>query len=204
MPDWRAETDEDADLALARLEPLRRLFDAVIDRVADDVGQRIADHLDHLAIELDVAALDIDQHLLAELGRQVADHPRQADEQILDPLHARPGDRVAHVGDDRDKPLECAVDRDIGRAFAKPPRKLVAGEHHVGNRAHHPVEQLDRKADRARCGGRRGLAFGDRRGDGSGGALGSRRERVDERAVVAGGHLLARLRSRRSSRRSGR
>ena len=53
-------------------------FDAVVDRVADDVGQRIADHLDHLAVELDVAALDIDQHLLAELGRQVADHARQA------------------------------------------------------------------------------------------------------------------------------
>ncbi len=81
MPDWRAETDKDADLALAGLEPFRGLFDAVIDGVADDVGQRIADHLDHLAIEFDVAAFDVDQHLLAELGGQVADHARQADEQ---------------------------------------------------------------------------------------------------------------------------
>ena len=101
LPDWRAETRQDADLALAGLQPFGRRLDAVIDRVADDVGQGIADHLDHLAIELDVAALDIDQHLLAELGRQVADHARQRDEQILDPLHAGAGDRVAHFGDDR-------------------------------------------------------------------------------------------------------
>ena len=99
-----------ADLALAGLQPLGRRLDAVIDRVADDVGQRIADHLDHFAIELDVAALDIDQHLLAELGRQVADHARQRDEQILDPLHAGAGDRVAHFGDDRRQALERAVD----------------------------------------------------------------------------------------------
>ena len=111
LPDWRAETRQDADLALAGLQPLGRGLDAVIDRVADDVGQGIADHLDHLAVELDVAALDIDQHLLAELGRQVADHARQADEQILDPLHAGAGDRVAHFGDDRRQPLERAVDR---------------------------------------------------------------------------------------------
>ena len=88
-----------ADFALAGLEPFRRRLDPVIHRVADDVGQRIADHLDHFAIEFDVAALDIDQHLLAEIGREIADHARQADEQIFDPLHASPGDRVAHLGD---------------------------------------------------------------------------------------------------------
>ena len=92
---------QQADLALAGLEPLGRKLDAMVDRVADDVGQGIADHLDHFAVQLDVAAVDIDHHLLAELGGQVADHARQADEQILDPLHARPGDRVAHLGDDR-------------------------------------------------------------------------------------------------------
>ena len=78
MPDWRAETDSRPISRLPALQPLGGRLDAMIDRVADDVGQRIADHLDHLAIELDVAAVDIDQHLLAELGRQVADHARQS------------------------------------------------------------------------------------------------------------------------------
>ena len=100
LPDWRAETRQDADLALARLEPRGGALDAVVDRVADDVGQGIADHLDHLAVELDVAALDVDQDLLVELAGEVADHARQGDEQILDPLHAGAGDRVAHLGDD--------------------------------------------------------------------------------------------------------
>ena len=100
LPDWRAEIDS---RPISRLPALRRSagsLDAMIDRVADDVGQRIADHLDHLAVELDVAAVDIDHHLLAELGGQVADHARQADEQIFDALHAGAGDRVAHFGDD--------------------------------------------------------------------------------------------------------
>ena len=35
-----------------------RRFDTVINSVADDTGQRIADHLDHLAIEFDVAGAD--------------------------------------------------------------------------------------------------------------------------------------------------
>ena len=181
---------EDADLALAGLHPLGRGLDAVVDGVADDVGQGIADHLDHLAVELDVAALDIDQHLLAELGRQVADHPRQRDEQILDPLHAGAGDRVAHLGDDRRQALEGAVDRHVGRRFAKPPGKLVAGEHHVGNRAHHPVEQLDRKPDGARR-RRAPVGLGHDRGQRRRRAFGAGLQRVDQVAVVAFGDLAA-------------
>ena len=106
---------ENADFALAGLQAIGRKLDAVIDRVADDVGQRIADHLDHLAIELDVAPLDIDQHLLAQLGGEVADHARQADKQILDPLHAGAGNRVAHLGDDRGETLESPVHGNVGR-----------------------------------------------------------------------------------------
>ena len=59
---------KDSDLALSRLEAFCGRFDAMIDGIADDVGQGIADHLDHFAIELDVAAFDIDQHLLSKLG----------------------------------------------------------------------------------------------------------------------------------------
>ena len=180
---------QQADLALARLAPVGGGLDAMIDRVADDVGQRIADHFDHFAIELDVTALDIDHDLLAELTRKVADQARDGDEQILDPLHAGAGDRVAHLGDDPRQSLECAVDRDIAGGFAEAAGELVAGEHHVGNARHHSVEQFDRQADGARRGdAARAIGGGDRRGDDRG--FGAGRERGDQRFVVAGGKIF--------------
>jgi hypothetical protein len=103
FPDWRAET------------------------IADDVRQRIADHLDHLAVEFDIAAFDVDQHLLAELGRQVANHTREAYEEVFDALHARAGDRVAHLGDDRGQAFESAVHRYVILGLAQTARQLVAG-----------------------------------------------------------------------------
>src|SRR5205823_5289629 len=67
---------EEPDLALAGLQTLGWLLDAVIDCVPNDVCQWITDHFDHLAVELDVAALDIDEHLLAELRGEIANHAR--------------------------------------------------------------------------------------------------------------------------------
>jgi len=57
---------EQTNLALAIGEASGRRFDPVVDRIADDVGQRVADRLDHLAVEFNVAAVEIDHHLLAE------------------------------------------------------------------------------------------------------------------------------------------
>ena len=72
-----------AGLALAGGEAVGRVLDAVVDGVADDVQQRVADQLDHLAVELDLAVLELDEDLLAELGRKVADEPREGREQAL-------------------------------------------------------------------------------------------------------------------------
>ncbi len=49
----------------------------VIHGIADDVGQRIADHLDHLAIQLDILALDGEGDGLAQLLTQIAHHAGQ-------------------------------------------------------------------------------------------------------------------------------
>ena len=89
-----------AYLALALLEPVDRLFDPVVDGVADDVGQRVANHLDHLAVEFHFAAFEIDHDLLAKLVRQVADEARERGEQVLEALHPHPRDRGAHIGKD--------------------------------------------------------------------------------------------------------
>ena len=46
--------------------PLLRRLDAVIDRVAQQVQQRVADLVEHRAIELDLLALDVEPDPLAE------------------------------------------------------------------------------------------------------------------------------------------
>ncbi len=179
-----------AAFALAGPPPLGRAFDAVVDRVADDMGERIADHLQHLAVDLDVAAVDLEDDLLAGLAGNVADHPRQGREEVVDPLHPGSGDPVAKVGDGDRDPLEGRDHLGVaGRA--DPPRELVAGEDEVGDSAHHPVEQLHRKAD----GPARGAGGMAGRNAFRLGRFGRRlrRQGVDEGAVVLAGQSLAGL-----------
>src|SRR5438309_1670198 len=76
-----------------------RPLEAMIDRVADDVRQRVAQHLDHLTVELDVAAVDRECDLLVRLRGKVPDHARQRCEEAIDPLHACAGDGIAKIGD---------------------------------------------------------------------------------------------------------
>ena len=137
-----------ADFALALFQSLRRCFHAMIDGVADDVGERIADHLDHLAVELDLAALEIHHDLLAELAGQVADQAGQGGKQVFEALHAHAGDRRAHIGEDGGEALEGAIDRRLFTGFAQAAGKVVARQHHVGNAFHDLVQQIYWQADR--------------------------------------------------------
>ena len=57
-----------ADFAFAELKAIGRRLDPVINGIADDVSNRIADGLDHFAIEFDVAPLQIDHNLFAKIG----------------------------------------------------------------------------------------------------------------------------------------
>ena len=192
---------EQADLALALGKACRRALDPVVDGVADDVGERIADRLDHLAVQLHVAAVKVDHHLLAELGRKVADKAGQRAEQSLDPLHPHPRDRVAHVGEDGGEALERPIDGRLVARLPQPVGKIVARQHHVGHAAHHAVEQFDRQADGALVGAAEGGGLllaptgpsaelggsgGVERGLGAiGRGLGAARERCDQRIVTA-------------------
>ena len=72
--------DQAARFALARRAAIRRRLDTMVDRIADDVEQGIAHQLDHLAIQLDVGALNGQCHKLAELPGGIADHARQGGE----------------------------------------------------------------------------------------------------------------------------
>ena len=62
---------------LAQRDARRRVLDAVIDRVAHDVDERVVDLLEHLLVEFGVAALDDEVDVLAELLGQVAHGARE-------------------------------------------------------------------------------------------------------------------------------
>ena len=81
--------------------------------------------------------------------QEIADQARQAGEERVDALHPCAGDSVADFGDAGRDSLERRLDGDVARRVAQAPGKLVARQHRVGNAAHHPVEQVDRQADRA-------------------------------------------------------
>ena len=77
-----------------RLEP-------VVERVAHEVHERVAERVDHGAVELGVLADELELDLLAELARQIAHEAREAQEDGLDRDHA-------HLHDDGLKGVRAA------------------------------------------------------------------------------------------------
>ena len=60
----------------------------MVERVAHEVHERVADRVDDGAVELGVLADELELDLLAELAREVADEPREAQEDGLHGDHA--------------------------------------------------------------------------------------------------------------------
>ena len=161
----------------------------MIDGVADQMHEWVAHDLDHFAVDFDVAALDLDHHLLAEFVRQVADHARTAREQRLDPLHTDAGDRLAQVGENGGEAVERRFQPRFALLLGDPAGEVVARHGHIRHAAHHPVEQIHGQADGARGGGLAPL-YGRGDSGGSGGAfLTCAAERGDQRSVICLGLL---------------
>ena len=78
---------ERAGRGLAGGDALVRRLEAVVERVADEVHERVAERVDDRAVELGLLADELELDLLAELGREVADEPREAQEHGLDRDH---------------------------------------------------------------------------------------------------------------------
>ncbi len=136
-------------LGLARSPSRLGRLDAMVDRIAHDMDQRIAQQLDHLAVQLDVGAVDRQRHLLAQRRRRIAHQPGQRGKQRIDRLHPRPRDRVAQFGDGHRQAVDCSLQRRIA-TVAQPPGQLISRQHHLRHAVHHPVEQVDRQPDAAR------------------------------------------------------
>ncbi|MNZ80961.1 hypothetical protein D3C78_996160 [compost metagenome] len=73
---------------LAGGEALGGRFDAVVDAVAHDVGERVAEFLDDALVQLGVFAVQLQLDLLAETRRGVVHQPRKTAEDEADRQHA--------------------------------------------------------------------------------------------------------------------
>ncbi len=102
------------------LAHLRRL-DAVIERVADRMRQRILDGFEQALVELGVLALDLQAHAAAERLREVAHDARHLGEDVRDRLHARLHHGLAQVGRDHVEAARQQRHVGIGRRWPAAP-----------------------------------------------------------------------------------
>ena len=97
-----------AQAALRRLAARHALLgplDAVVDRVADDVGQRVLDGLDDGLVQLGVRAFHFETHLLAAGWARSRTRRGQFVPDVADRLHARLHDALLQFGGDQVQPL---------------------------------------------------------------------------------------------------
>ena len=121
-------------------------LDAVIERVAHGVGQRILDGFEQALVELRFLALHLQAHAAAERLREVAHHARHLGEDVGDGLHARLHHGFAQIGGDH---VEAAREQRHVGIGGRGLQHLVAGEHQLAHQIHHAVEQGHVDAQRA-------------------------------------------------------
>jgi hypothetical protein len=126
--------------------PLRRLaggpprllgLDAVGDRVAHEMDQRIGHQLDDRGVHLDRLAADLEHDALARRPRAVANHAHEGREQAADRHHARAGDLTPQLtaeplhtagilAYDSHQPGQLVLDlREVARDLAHPSSEQV-------------------------------------------------------------------------------
>ena len=81
-------------------------FDAVIDGVAQQMGERIADGFDQRPIEFRVGPIDHQLHLFPAGHGQIAHDPRKLAEHLIDRLHPRLHRRGLQRGGHRIDPMD--------------------------------------------------------------------------------------------------
>ena len=119
----------------------------MIGAVAHEMGERILDQFEHLAVELGLGAAHFKFDLLAEFGAQIAHDARQFLPRIADRLHARLHHAFLKLGGDVGQPLQRHLEIGIF-VPAHDLEKLVARQHQLRDRGHQMIERVDADADR--------------------------------------------------------
>src|SRR5579871_577900 len=179
-----------------------RLLEAVIERVAHEVHERVGDLLEHRLVELGALAGQLELDLLAELARQVMHEPRESVEREADRQHADLHDallQLAGVARQLRQPLAQLLEL-AGVAAIGEARQHRLRDHELADQVDQVVDLGGRDADRARI-ARRLRRAGRRRAGRRRLARRRRRGRLDHRRRRSGDR-----RGRRSDRlgRSGR
>ena len=141
----RSEPDGGA-FRLPQSAPLGRQLDAVIGGVAHHMGERILDDIEYLAVEFGFGAVHLEFDLLAKVGSEIANQPRQLLPGIADRLHARLHDAFLQFGGHMRQPLQRHRELGIGPAPSHV-HELVSGQHELGHHRHQALERLDIHAD---------------------------------------------------------
>src|SRR6185437_7337260 len=134
---------------LPRAHSVVRLLDAVVRSVAQQVNDRLADLVEHRAIELDLAANQRELDLLAERVRGVADETRETVEHLANRHHAARHDLLVQLGDEPRRLRQRLVERGIGdlvRDVGEP----VARDEQLAREIHEAIEPLQLHAHGAR------------------------------------------------------
>ena len=140
-----AQLESSLGILACGLAHLRRL-DAVIERVAHRVGERILDGLEQALVEFGVLAFHLQANAAAKRLGKIAHDARHLGEDVRDRLHARLHHVLAQVGRDHVETARQQRHVGIGRGGLQ---HLVAGEHQFADQVHHAVEQNDVDAQRA-------------------------------------------------------
>ena len=82
-------------------------FQAVINRVSDEMNQGIGDLLNHGLVQLGIFADQFQPDIFADLVRQVADHARKFTEHLADRKHPRLHDRGLQIAGHKIQAAEC-------------------------------------------------------------------------------------------------
>ena len=135
-----------AAFGLAAGAPRIGRLDAVVDRVAHEVHQRVGERLDQVAVELGVRAADFQLHLLADLPRDVARELGETREHAADRLHARGHHRRLQARGGRVQRGDRAVQVVIAQARAQG-LQAVARQHQLADQVDHRIEPAHVDAD---------------------------------------------------------
>lgn len=150
------------DLGFARGDPIGRLLEAVVDRVADEVEQRLRQSIEDRPVELELRALDLDLDPLPELLR---DRARRARQVVGDPLEGRGPqleDPPLQLGNAPIDPIESVGDLGFLRITRDARTKLARGEDDLADGREEAVEGLRPNADGRAPGSGRSLGGGPR------------------------------------------